>query len=206
MASKYDTNPLDPDFPQKAAHSQHQTETLPNLDAETKGFNWAPVAEEPTRRYDNANFAQYSSVYAEPQPGAMYQTTRFEATEKPSKRKIMGVPENILMILPYTPFYIGLIAGLLELLFIPTNETKARFHAAQGFAMHIAILAVSTVLGIIGGFSKWASVGSAIFGAVSIVLLIVSMVKVWRGKAVHYESLDGLTNWLSEKIKIQQKQ
>src|SRR5882757_9973377 len=149
MANKYDTNPLDPDFPKKAAHSQ-QTEFLPNLDAETRNFNGsytaaaaaataATVAEEPTRRYDNAHFAQYSSVYAEHQPGPMYQTTRLEETQKPSKRKIKGIPENILMVLPYTPFYIGLVASVLELLFVPQSETKVRFHAAQGFAAHIGI-------------------------------------------------------------------
>jgi uncharacterized membrane protein len=212
MASKYDTNPLDPDFPKKAGHSQ-QTETLPNLEVETKAFNGMPSAqmgEDPTRRYqnayDNPNFAQYSSVYAEQQAGPMYQTTRFAEPEMPSDRKIIGLPEKVLMVLPYTPFYIGLIAGVLELLFVPQSETKSRFHAAQGLALHVAILAVSTVLGIISGFSKWASVGSAIFGIVTIVLLVISMIKVWKGKAVHYESLDGLTNWLSDKIKIQPKQ
>jgi uncharacterized membrane protein len=206
MAKKYDTNPLDPDFPRKVAEGQ-QTETLPNLSAETKSFNGSVVTEGPTRRYDNynnnANFAQYSSIYAEPQPGAVYQTTRLEEPEKPSNRKIKGVSENVLMILPYTPFYIGLVAGVLELLFIPQSETKVRFHAAQGLAMHAVFLAVATVLGIISSFSKWASVGNAIFGTVALILLIVSMVKVWRGNPVHYESLDSLTNWLNDKVKLQ---
>ena len=56
MANKYDTNPLDPDFPQKAGHSQ-QTGTLQDQEVETKVFNGAPTREDPTRRYDNPNFA-----------------------------------------------------------------------------------------------------------------------------------------------------
>lgn len=206
MAKKYDTNPLDPDFPRKVAEAQ-QTETLPNLSAETQNFNGAGVTtEEPTRRYNNANFAQYSSIYDDPPAGALYQTTRLEETEKPSNRKIMGVPENVLMILPYTPFYIGLVAGVLELLFVPQSETKVRFHAAQGFAAHILILAVATVLGIIGGFARGGRIGGIIFGIFTMIVLIISMVRIWKGKAVHFEFLDGLTNWLNEKIKIQNKE
>jgi uncharacterized membrane protein len=209
MASKYDTNPLDPDFPKKAGHSQH-TEFLPNLDGETRSFSGAAAGvatatEEPTRRYDNANFAQYSAPYAEQPPGPMYQTTQFAAPEKPSKRKILGIPENILMVLPYTPFYIGLIASVLELLFVPQSETKVRFHAAQGFAAHIAIFLVSAALGVISGFTDFARFGSGIFTFATTILLIVSMVRLWRGKAVHFESLDTLTNWLSEKVKMQSK-
>ncbi len=202
---KYDTNPLDPDFPTKVAEAQ-QTETLPNLNAETRSFNGAAATEEPTRRYDNAGFAQYSSIYDDPPAGELYQTTRLEETEKPSNRKIMGVPENVLMILPYTPFYIGLVAGLLELLFVPQSETKVRFHAAQGFAAHILILAVATVLGIIGGFARGGRIGGVIFGIITTIVLIVSMVRIWKGTAVHFEFLDSLTNWLNEKIKIQTKQ
>jgi len=205
MAKKYDTNPLDPDFPRKVAEGQ-QTETLPNLSAETKSFNGSVVTEDPTRRYDNANYAQYYSAYTEPQQGGLYQTTRLDETEKPSNRRIKGVPENLLMILPYAPFYIGLVAGLLELLFVPQSETKVRFHAAQGLALHVAILAISTVLGIIGGFSRGARIGGILFGGAMMIFLIVSMVKIWKGKAVHFEFIDSLTNWLNEKIIIPTKQ
>lgn len=204
MAKKYDTNPLDPDFPKKAGHAQ-QTETLPNLDAETKSFSGAPVTEEPTRRYDNANFAQYSSVYADQPQGAMYQTTRLAEPEKPSSRKVVGLPENVLMVLPYTPFYIGLVASILELLFVPLSETKVRFHAAQGLAVHIAVLLATLMMGFIGNFTSGARFGNFIFGIVTMIILIVTMIRVWKGKAVHFEFLDSLTNWLSEKVKFQPK-
>src|SRR5262245_43130854 len=115
MAKKYDTNPLDPDFPKKVTQPTPpapETETVYNLNNGTKGFNGAAATtEEPTRRYENGNFAQYNSVYSESQqqPPAVYQTTRLEETEKPSDRKVVGLPENILMVLPYAPFYIGLV-------------------------------------------------------------------------------------------------
>ncbi|HEV7643816.1 MAG TPA: hypothetical protein VGO50_07750 [Pyrinomonadaceae bacterium] len=209
MASKYDTNPLDPDFPKKAGHSQ-QTEFLPNLDAETKAFSASATArataDEPTRRYDNPNFAQYSSAYAEPQGGPMYQTTRLSTPEKPTNRKIVGLPENLLMIAPYAPFSIGLIAGILELLFVPQSESKVRFHAAQGLAAHIAILLVYVVLGVIGEITNVVKIGSFIFGLVTTIFLVVTMIRIWKGKAAHFESLDGLTNWLNDKIKTQPKQ
>ena len=199
MANKYDTNPLDPDFPKKAAQAAAggQTETLPNLDAETKGFNGMPVMEEPTRRYENPNFAQYSSAYAQPQAGPLYQTNRLSEPEKPTNRKIVGLPENLLVILPYAPFSIGLIAGILELLFVPLSEAKVRFHAAQGLAMHIAILLVYVVLGVVARISDFGSFGSGIFGLATTIILIVAMVRAWKGKPVHFEFLDGLTNWLN---------
>jgi uncharacterized membrane protein len=209
MANKYDTNPLDPDFPKKAGHSQ-QTEFLPNLDAETKAFSAAAAtaraADEPTRRYDNPNFAQYSSAYAEQQAGPMYQTTRLSAPEKPTNRKIVGLPENLLMIAPYAPFSIGLIAGILELLFVPQSEAKIRFHAAQGLAAHIGILLVYVVLGVIAEVTNVGKIGSFIFGLATTIFLVVTMIRIWQGKAAHFEWLDGLTNWLSDKIKIQPKQ
>src|SRR5262245_21355822 len=204
MAKKYDTNPLDPDFPRKVAEQGQQTATMPSLRAESTTLNdTATAREEPTRRYENGSFAQYQSVYSEPQgpPPAVYQTTRLEEAEKPGDRKVLGIHENILMILRYAPFYIGLVAGLLELLFVPKSETKVRFHAAQGMALYIAILIVSTFLGVIGNFSDWADVGQLIFNFAAGILLVVSMIQVWQGKPVHFESLDSLANWLNEKIK-----
>jgi len=204
MANKYDTNPLDPDFPQKAGHSQ-QTGTLQDQEVETQVFNGAPTMEEPTRRYDNPNFAQYSSPYSEPPPGAMYQTTKLTEAEKPTNRKIVGLPENVLMILSYTPFSIGLVAGILELLFVPRSEARVRFHAAQGLALHLAILLIYIILGGISKITDFGKLGTGIFGLATTVILIVAMVRVWKGKAVHFESLDGLTNWLSDKVKIPEK-
>jgi len=112
------------------------------------------------------------------------------------------LPENVMVALPYLPFSIGLVAGALELLFVPRHETKVRFHAAQGLAAHVGILLITSILGIIGEFAKMANLGSFIFTAVTTVFLIVFAVKAWKGRPIHIESIESLTNWFEEKIKL----
>lgn len=51
-----------------------------------------------------------------------------------------GLPEKWLIGLPYVPFSIELVAGLILLVVIPKEESKVRFHAAQGLAAHVGIL------------------------------------------------------------------
>ncbi|MBA3786660.1 MAG: hypothetical protein H0X15_14185, partial [Acidobacteria bacterium] len=113
----------------------------------------------------------------------------------------IGLPENILTALPYLPFWIGLIAGLLMLLFVPKSEAKARFHAAQGLAAHIGIFIVSAILSGVGHATDLADMGNWIFTLVTTIMLIVFAIKAWRGKPVHIESVDDLTEWLEDKIK-----
>ncbi|HQX56831.1 MAG TPA: hypothetical protein PLP07_12960, partial [Pyrinomonadaceae bacterium] len=114
----------------------------------------------------------------------------------------IGLPENWLVTLPYLPFSIGLIAGIIELLTVPQSETKVRFHAAQGLAAHLGILIITTILGIVGGVTNLADIGTFIFTAVTTVMLVVFAIKAWQGKPIHIESVDGMTNWLEEKIKV----
>lgn len=204
MPTKYDTNPLDPEFPKKVRETQ--TETVPNENRETVKFPQYDETEEPTRYHDKARFAEYESRFNGAQPLSAHRTAPLDARQN-SKRKVakVGLPENILVALPYVPFYIGMVAGILELLFVPKSETKARFHAAQGLAAHIGILIVTTILGIIGNLPGLglADAGNAIFQLVTTILLIVFAVKAWKGKPVHIESVDSLTEWLEEKIKPQ---
>ena len=101
---------------------------------------------------------------------------------------------------PYIPWYLGMVAGILILLFLPKSEAKVRFHAAQGLAAHVAILVVSTILGILGQITDFASFGNAIFSVVTMVMLIIFAFKAWKGRPVHIESIEELTNWLEEKI------
>ena len=104
--------------------------------------------------------------------------------------------------MPYIPFYLGLIAGILLLLFAPKSEAKVRFHAAQGLAANIAILIITTVLGGIDNIPGmgFVSVGNWIFQLVTTIMLIVFTIKAWQGKPVHIESVDDLTEWLEDKI------
>ncbi len=199
MPKKFDTNPLDPDFPQKAKAAAAGYEAPRKTPFSTAEFPPAPttITQDETRRFSEADFHAYS--YSQPQPVAHYPAANMSDMNRASERKVAktGVPEKWLIGLPYLPFYIGLVAGAILLLLIPKEETKVRFHAAQGLAAHLGILIVTTILGFIGGL---ADLGGLIFSIVATIMLIIFAIKAWKGKPVHIDSVDDLTNWLEEKI------
>lgn len=199
---KFDTNPLDPKFPEKVKEAQ-ETAALPKNSFQTAEFPPSSVTEEETRRFNEANFNAYQSPYDGRKVPANFQTAHFANVENTSKRKVakVGLPENVLTALPYIPFFVGLIAGILELIFVPKSEQKVRFHAAQGLAAHIGILIVTTILSGIGNVTNLADIGNWIFQIVTFVMLIVFAIKAFRGKPVHIESVDDLTEWLEDRIK-----
>ena len=213
MPKKFDTNPLDPEFPEKA-RAAAAADTSPDVSAytgpagspyATSEFPASPtqppsVTEDETQRFTEAQFNAYA--FQGGQVPAAYQQSPFAEMNRASERKVAktGVPEKWLIGLPYIPFTIGLVAGLILLLVIPKEESKVRFHAAQGLAAHVAILIITSILGILGNVTDLAGVGSAIFTAVTTIMLIVFAIKAWTGKPVHIESVDDLTNWLEEKI------
>lgn len=206
MASKFDTNPLDPEFPEKAraaaAGEVPQTQALPYEGPKTTRFPESMPTEEQTRRFQNPDVSAYSSPYNGQYIPANYRSAGFADMTRTSSRKIggIGLSENILTALPYLPWYIGLVAGLLILFLVPKSENKVRFHAAQGLAAHLAILIITSILGAIGTVSDVANIGRGIFQVVTMVMLIIWAIKAWRGKPVLIESVEGLTNWLEEKI------
>ena len=199
---KFDTNPLDPEFPEKVKETE--TITLPKNEFKTAEFPPASVTEEETRKFGDTNFNAYQSPYSGQNVPANYQTAKLytQPTENIS-RKVdkIGLPENILTALPYIPFFIGFIAGLIILFIVPKSETKVRFHAAQGLAAHIGIFLISAILGGIGNVTDFADVGNKIFQVVTMVMLIIFAVKAYQGKPIHIESVDDLTEWLEDKIK-----
>lgn len=198
MPSKFDTNPLDPDFPEKAKAAPTAQQKTPFATAEFPS-NPGSITEEETRRFQNADFQAYS--YSHAQAPAMYQAPAVADMNFASDRKVAktSLPEKWLIGLPYIP-YVGLFAGLILLLIIPKEETKVRFHAAQGLAANVAIWIVSTILSAAGNVSDIADIGNGIFSLVTTILLIIFAIKAWKGKPVHIESVDDLTNWLEEKI------
>jgi uncharacterized membrane protein len=119
----------------------------------------------------------------------------------PASRPVarLGIPENIAAILPYAPFYIGLVAALVELAMVPRHETRVRFHAAQGLALHLAIVGISMLFKFVA-LASGTNFGGVIFGTAALVFLIVSMVRVWQGKSHHIAPLDEPARWLGEKI------
>src|SRR6476619_5107188 len=158
MPSKYDTNPLDPDFPEKAkvaAANGEATQVLGQSGAQTRHFPPTATAEEQTRRFAAAETGPYDSPYTG-QYVPSYPAAAYQFSDRKRKVSRIGIPEHIAVAAPYFPFYIGLVAGVLELLFVPRHETKVRFHAAQGLAAHVGILAVMTVLGILSDISRGA--------------------------------------------------
>ena len=209
MATKYDTNPLDPEFPEKTkatAEAEVATRALPYSAAQTRQFAGAAPTEEQTRRFAPPDLNGFSSPYDGQYTPANYQPVSFGNVDQSISRRVakVGLPENIMTALPYIPWYLGMVAGLLILLFLPKSEAKVRFHAAQGLAAHIAILVVSTILGVLSQVTDFAKFGNGIFIAVTMVMLIIFAFKAWKGRPVHIESIEELTNWLEDKISTKQ--
>lgn len=193
---KFDTNPLDPDFPQKAREAQ-QTNALPKNDFQTGQFPPPSITEEQTKRFNEANFNQYQAPFDGQSVPAGYRPTNFaENVGNASKRKVarVGLPENIMTALPYLPIWIGFVVGLLILFFVPKSEAKVRFHAAQATAAHIAIFIIGMILSNIG-------IGDWIFWIVTTIIMLVFTFKALLGKPIHIEPVDDLTEWLEERIK-----
>lgn len=229
--SKYDTDPLDPDFVRRTeenlwgatrAQQAEQTEPLPP----------GSVTEEPTRRFDEQMADSYPSVFVPPAyqpprapqaqpfttfgagahhppattsapppgPSSPYPGPRAHAAP-PTSRTVtrLGLPENLALIAPYVPFHIGLFAALIELVIVPRGEARVRFHAAQGLALQLAIVAITTLFKFVT-FASGSSLGAVIFGTAATVFLVVSMVRVWQGKPHHVAPLEEPARWLDEKI------
>ncbi len=209
MSKKFNTNPLDPAFPEKAkavaaaeTADQGGVYTAPQKTPySTSEFPTRPpsVTEDETRRFADADFQAYS--FQGGQTPVAYQPAPLTGMNRASDRKVAktGIPEKWLIGLPYLPFWIGFVAGLILLFVIPKEENKVRFHAAQGFAAQVAIMIVSAILGFIGNVTD-SNFGSFLFGAVTTVMMIVFAIKAWKGKPVHIEVIDDLTNWFEDKI------
>lgn len=199
---KFDTNPLDPTFPERA-QKEAETVVLPKNQFKTAEFAPPSVTEEQTRRFDEKNFNAFHSPYNGQNIPANFKTNPLADMNRASSRNVpkVGMPEKWLIGLPYIPWYIGLVASLIILFVVPKSETKVRFHAAQGLAAHIGILIISAILGAFGNVTGLANAGNVIFQIVTTIMLIVFAIKAWRGKPVHIESVDDLTEWFEDKIK-----
>lgn len=220
--SKYDTNPLDPDFVRNVGDNETEQVVQPTREVggptREIGFSANEEArrniysEAPTRRYDNLPLdAPYQSVFVPPtySPPAPYQSaaTPFKASDdRPTSRTLpgIGLPEKWAMILPYAPFYIGVVVSILELFLVPRSEPRVRFHAAQGLALHVAILVVQTLFGIVELITD-SGIGGTLFGTAATVFLIVSMIRVWKGKPHHIAPISEPSQWFNERIQPRTK-
>lgn len=212
MPSKYDTNPLDPEFPEKAkaaaaasSSEEQETVTLPYRGGETRRFPESVPTEGQTRRFEEPDVAAYSAPYTPPYNGQylpnQYVPQGVASMNQSSKRRVpaIGLPENIVIAASYVPFYIGMVAGFVLLLIAPKDEPKVRFHAAQGLAAHLGILLVTTILGIVTNITG-GDLGTFLFRAAAFITLLVFTIKALKGKPIHIAALDDLTNWLEDKL------
>lgn len=120
---------------------------------------------------------------------------------KPSQRHVakLGIPENVSLVLPYAPFFIGLVAALVVLVLAPRTETRTRFHAAQGLALQLVLVAGTFVFNIVEAVTD-NGLGGGLFWLASTIFLIVSMFRVWEGKPHHITPLDDLTAKINTKF------
>lgn len=217
--SKYDTNPLDPDFVRETeevwsdGEGGSRTEELRSktnkLGTSAEDPRSNIYSEAPTRRYDTVNAnAPYPSVFVPPNysPPAPPPAARQPVGQKPTSRTVSGIglPEKWAMMLPYTPFYIGVVVSLLELFLVPRKEAKVRFHAAQGLVLHIAILVVQSIFRVIEAVTDF-GVGGKLFGVAALVFLIISMVRVWKGEPHQIAPVAEPTDWFNQHIEPRNK-
>lgn len=183
--------------------------------------------EAPTRRYDSSpkGYTSYPSVFVPPvyePPSAQGAASGISSNasaapppphaqsfnQPPTGRTVPNVnlPENLVLMLPYLPFpFVGAVVAAVLLYLLPRMETRARFHASQGLALHIIVLAVSTLAGIIEdvlpGSAGWAlSIASAAFNVMAFIFFIVSMIRVYKGEPHVVTPVGSLTSWLNEKV------
>lgn len=228
--TKYDTNPLDPDYvdhvqdlwgeneDKRATQEvrgvtrevqptpQAQPTPVPPTSQESARSNI--YSEAPTRRYDSPSLdGSYPSVFVPPtppQPAPIQRANPY--LPPPSYQPVashtvagIGLPEKWAMMLPYAPFYIGIVASLAELLLVPRKEIKVRFHAAQGLALHIGIVIVQTFFGALGAITD-SSIGGSLFGLAATIFLIISMIRVWKGEPHNLTPIAEPAKWLNRRI------
>lgn len=184
-------------------------------------------AEAPTRRYDQTNLPpSYPSVFVPPvyappssqsasgvHGGASatgvpprFQQQPFNATHQSRPIPNINLPENVVMMLPYLPFpVVGAVIAAVILFLLPRSEPRSRFHAAQGLALHLIVLAVSVLAGladdILSGPANVAlTVASSAFNIAAFVFFIISMIRVYKGQPHVVAPLSDITRWLNEKV------
>jgi uncharacterized membrane protein len=221
--SKYDTNPLDPDFVKNAEEvwgeggSGAETQEVKGATREVAPSGNEDArrniySEAPTRRYDNVPLdSPYPSIFVPPtssQP-APYQPSPapYRPVDPESRTRSVtgiGLPEKWAVMLPYAPSFIGIVPALLELFLVPRREVKVRFHAAQALALHVAILVLQTLFGVVGSITG-SSIGGTLFKVAATIFLIISMVRVWKGEPHHIAPLTEPAQWFNQHIEPRDK-
>ena len=228
--TKYDTNPLDPDYVEQVQdlwgekEDERATQEVRGVTREVRPASNESArsndsarsnvySEAPTRRYDSPTLeGSYPSVFVPPtpQPPVPYQRGN-PYLAPPNSQQVgnrsvagIGLPEKWATMLPYAPFYIGVVASLVELFFVPRKEVKVRFHAAQGLVLHIAILAGQMLFGVVEAITG-SGIGGFFFKLAAFIFLIISMVRVWKGEPHHITPIAEPAQWFNERIEPRNK-
>ncbi len=183
-------------------------------------------SEAPTQRMDEHFSRSYPSIfipptypqspvaYQQPQQPAQYQQQPppYQQQYAPPQmaaaphgaapeRHVAGInfAEKYAVVLPYAPFFIGIVMAIIELLLVPRREVRVRFHAAQGLALQLVILALSYLFTFLGFIShSWT--GGGLVRLAGFIFLIISMIRVWKGVEHRIPPLSDATKWLNERI------
>lgn len=222
--SKYDTNPLDPEVARNTEQVWGDAEDVPPTGA-VKGATTrvGPVAgnsadsprrnvfsEAPTRTFNSppSGDSSYPSVFVPPTyapPAEVYKppqgTYQQPLVHNSPSRNVegLGFPEKWAVMLPYAPFYIGVVGAIIELLLVPRREVRVRGHAAQGLALQIAIVGITLLFSIVGAITG-SSAGGNLFWLAQFIFLIISMVRVGKGATHRIAPLTDGAEWLNKHI------
>ena len=184
-----------------------------------------PESEAPTRRIDDNIVTSYPSVFVPPKqrpptyqsprisvenvyqpppapPPAVYQPPQLPITIRPGSNIVngLGIPERWAVALPYLPFYLAVLIAIVELVLVPRTESRVRFHASQALAIQLGITVISILL-TFGGIISSRYTGAGLFTFATSILLVISMIRLWKGKPVVIPPLEEPRKWLDEKIR-----
>jgi uncharacterized membrane protein len=181
-------------------------------------------SEAPTRRIDD-KVTSYPSVFVPPpkRPSATYEPPRVNSADiyqpppvpplnvyqpppLPMGRlgfhKVagLGIQERWAVLIPYLPFWLGIVAAAIELLIVPRSESRVRFHASQALVLQLIITALTMLLGGLELITGHLTGGVGLFRFASFILLVIGMIRVFQGKPFVIPLLDEPRKWLDEKI------
>jgi uncharacterized membrane protein len=100
--------------------------------------------------------------------------------------------------MPYAP-YVGVVVSIIELILVSRKEVRVRGHAAQGLALHMAIIAIEMLFGGLA-LVTGSSVGGSLFKLAAFIFLIVSMIRVGKGATHRIAPLAEPAEWLNKHI------
>jgi uncharacterized membrane protein len=163
---------------------------------------FVPPPPRPSKTYEPPRVNSADIYQPPPLPPNIYQPPPLPAMDRLGFRTIqgLGIQERWAVLVPYLPFWLGIVGAIVELFMVPRTETRTRFHASQGLILQLAITALSMLLGLLALITR-GSAGVGLFRFASFVFLIIAMIRVFKGKTFVVPPLDEPRKWLDEKIR-----